>query len=58
MEKIFWSPKIRQSKIWQLYQNDARGTIDEILVEDVGLALLQRCESIRLVTQRKVESPR
>lgn len=58
MEKISWSPKVRQSKIWQLYQNDARGAVDEILVEDVGLALLQRCESIRLVTQRKVECPR
>ncbi len=58
MEKILWSPKIHQSKIWKLYQNDARGTIDEILVEDVGLALLQRCQSIWLVTHREVECPR
>lgn len=58
MEKISWSPKIRPSKIWQLYQNDARGTIDEVLVEDVGLALLQRCQSVKLVTQRQVECPR
>jgi hypothetical protein len=58
MEKISWSPKIRQSKIWQLYQNDARGTVDEVLVEDVGLSLLHRCQSIKLVTQREVECPR
>jgi len=58
MEKISWSPKIRQSKIWQLYQNDARGTVDEALVEDAGLTLLQRCQSIWLVTERKVECPR
>ena len=58
MEKIFWSPKIRQSKIWQLYQNDARGTVDEVLVEEVGLSLLHRCQSIWLVTERKVECPR
>lgn len=58
MEKISWSPKIRQSKIWKLYQNDASGAVDEVLVEDVGLSLLQRCQSIWLVTHRLVECPR
>jgi hypothetical protein len=58
MEKISWSPKIRQAKIWQLYQNDALGAVDEILVEEVGLDLLERCRSIWLVTQREVECPR
>jgi hypothetical protein len=58
MEKISWAPKIQQSKIWRLYQNDARGTVDEVLVEDVGLALLQRCQSIWLATNRNVECPR
>jgi hypothetical protein len=58
MEKILWSPKIRQTKIWKLYQNDALGAVDDILVEDVGLALLQRCYSIWLVTRREVECPR
>ena len=58
MEKISWSPKIRQAKIWQLYQNDALGTVDETLVEDVGLSLFHRCRSIWLVTRREVECPR
>jgi hypothetical protein len=58
MEKIYWSPKIRPAKIRQLYQNDALGAVDEILVEDVGLSLLQRCHSIWLVTRREVECPR
>ena len=58
MEKISWSPKIRQSKIRQLYQNDALGAVDEVLVEDVGLGLLDRCRSIWLVTHREVECPR
>lgn len=58
MEKISWSPKIRQAKIRQLYQNDALGTVDEVLVEDVGLGLLERCRSIWLVTNRQVECPR
>ena len=58
MEKIYWAPKIRQAKVRQLYLNDALGTVDEILIEDVGLSLLDRCHSIRLATQREVECPR
>jgi hypothetical protein len=58
MEKISWAPKIRQARIWQLYQNDALGMVDQELVEHVGYGLLQRCRSIRLVTQREVECPR
>ncbi|RPJ49223.1 MAG: hypothetical protein EHM21_07260 [Chloroflexi bacterium] len=58
MEKIGWASKIRQSKIWQLYQNDALGAVDEALVEEVGYDLYQRCRSIWLVTRREVECPR
>ena len=58
MEKIFWPPKIRQARIWQLCQNDLRGTVDQDLVENVGFSLLQRCRSIWLVTLRQVECPR
>ncbi len=58
MEQISWSPKIRQAKIWRLYQNDALGAVDEELVEDVGYGLLHRCRSVWLVTHCKVECPR
>lgn len=58
MEKISWARKIRQSEIQQLYQNDALGAVDDVLVEGVGLSLLERCRSIWLVTQRQVECPR
>ncbi len=58
MEKITWAPKIRQAKIWQLYQNDAMGMVDEALVEDVGYVLFHRCRSIWLVTHCQVECPR
>jgi hypothetical protein len=43
MEKIFWASKVRQAQIRQLYQNDALGAADEILVKDIGLGLLDRC---------------
>ena len=58
MEKITWFPKIRQARIWRLYQNDAIGAVDEALVVDVGFSLLERCRSIWLVTRREVECPR
>lgn len=45
-------------KIRQLYQNDALGAVDEILVEDIGLGLLDRCRGIWLMTRREVECPR
>jgi hypothetical protein len=57
MGKISWSPKIRQAKIWQLYQNDALGAVDDALVVDVGFSLFHRCRSIWLVTRREVECP-
>jgi len=58
MDKIRWAPKLRQSKIWVLYQHDAQGLPDSELIADVGYDLLQRCRSIWLVTRREVECPR
>jgi hypothetical protein len=52
-ERIQWSPKVPQAKIWALYQSDARGLVDEALIDDVGFALFQRCQSIILVTERR-----
>lgn len=57
-EKIRWAPKVRREKIWQLYQNDVLGAIDEALVDEVGLALLLRCQSILLVSNRQMRCPR
>ncbi len=56
--KIRWAPKVRQDKIWRLYQNDARGILDEALIDDVGLALLDRCRSVLMVNNGQVECPR
>jgi hypothetical protein len=58
MEKISWAPKVGQTKIWKLYQNDALGTIDEALVVDVGFSLWLRCKGIVMVTLCQVECPR
>ena len=54
---IRWAPKVRPEKIRQLYLNDARGLVDEHLVDDVGLALYLRCESIVLASTGRVKCP-
>ncbi len=58
MDEITWAPKIKQTLIWQLYQNDAAGTVEDELLEDVGYKLYHRCHSIWLVTRREVQCPR
>jgi hypothetical protein len=51
--RIQWAPKVRPFKIRQLYENDARGIVDEELIDEVGYALYARCESVWLVTERR-----
>jgi len=57
-DKIRWAPKVQRHKIRLLYENDARGILDEVLLEDVGLALLDRCRSVILVSRAEAECPR
>jgi hypothetical protein len=52
-ERIQWAPKVPQAKIWALYQREARGLADATLIDDVGFALYQRCQSIIMVTERR-----
>ena len=58
LEKIRWAPRISQAKIWQLYQRDAQGIVDEELIDEVGIGLYARAESIILVSNRQIRCPR
>ncbi len=49
--KPSWAPRVSRRKIWQLYQNDAKGIRDEVLVDDVGIGLLLRVESCLTVSE-------
>jgi hypothetical protein len=49
--RIQWAPKIRRSKLFRLYQQDALGLLDEELLADIGYSLLARCRSILMVTE-------
>ena len=40
-----WAPRVRQKDIQRLYDTDAGGVYDEFLIDDVGCALMLRCES-------------
>jgi len=57
-EKIRWAPKVPRAKIWQMYQNDVLGAVDEDLVTDIGYRLLNRIQSIWQVTHGQVACPR
>jgi ribosomal protein S27AE len=56
-----WYPRVPPHLIRQLYENDARGLLDEELIHEVGVALLLRCRSILTATeahQGRVSCPR
>ena len=60
-QDLSWSPRVPKAKIRQLYQSDARGTLDLDLLEEVGFTLLQRCQDILTIHQAKkgvVKCPR
>ncbi len=48
---LFWSRRVRPEKIRRLYESDARGMLDEVLLEEVGFGLYSRCADILEVSQ-------
>ena len=49
----YWAPKVSQQAIRRLYETDAKGIVDEDLINDVGYALFVRCDTIRIVTEKR-----
>ena len=50
MKRPTWARRVQQHKIRLLYQSDARGILDEELIDDVGYSMFSRCESILTIT--------
>jgi len=48
--KPTWSPKVSPQKIKRLYAQDAKGIRDDELVDDIGISLYARVDSIIMVT--------
>ena len=46
-----WAPRLPQKLIRKLYESDARGFRDEVLVDEVGYAILARIDSIITATE-------
>jgi hypothetical protein len=48
---MYWAPPLKPGKIQALYLNDAQGLYDDELIEEVGIGLLLRCQSILEFTE-------
>jgi hypothetical protein len=58
---VRWAPRLRPDRIRRLYETDARGIVDEELIDEVAYALYSRCDSILTVTESiwgKTKCPR
>lgn len=50
---IQWSPRIGKPKLRRLYESEAKGLLDEELLDDVGIALLLRCRDILAIEEAR-----
>ncbi|NKB71907.1 MAG: hypothetical protein GKR89_32935 [Candidatus Latescibacteria bacterium] len=57
-ERIRWAPKVHPDKIHQLYEAEASGLLADELVDEVGIELLLRVESIMNAMGGCLECPR
>ncbi len=51
LDEVRWASRVNPSLIHRLYEMDARGVVDDGLIDEVGRALRARCQSILLVTE-------
>jgi hypothetical protein len=49
--EIDWAPRVSLALIRKLYESEARGDADDELINEVGYALLARCQSILEFTE-------
>jgi len=58
---VRWAPRLCPDRLRRLYETDARGIIDEELLDEVAFTLYSRCDSILTVTESiwgKTKCPR
>ena len=48
--KPSWAKKVSPAKIRRLYEQNAKGIYDEEFIDDVGIGLLARCDSMLMAT--------
>jgi len=47
-----WAQRLSKNDIYRLYKSEASGLLDEELLDEVGIGLYSRCETIKQVTER------
>lgn len=57
-EKIRWAAKVRPELIRRVYESEASGIPDDALVDDLGIRLTLRCQSVLRAMAGDVECPR
>jgi len=55
--RIKWAAKIHPNILKRFYKMSASGIIDEELIDDVGLRLYLRCESMVMISQKLLYCP-
>lgn len=50
-DELRWARRVKPDPIRRLYTLDAKGIVDDQLIDEVGYAFLARCESIRTCTR-------
>ena len=48
---VQWAPRVSRATIRRLYENDARGIVDEELIDEVAFGFHARCESVINATE-------
>jgi hypothetical protein len=49
LNKFKWNKKVSRSDLWRLYQGEAKGLLDEVLLDDIGLTFYLRCKQAKEV---------
>ena len=55
--RIKWAAKIHPTVLRKFYKMSASGIIDEVLIDDVGIRLYLRCESMVMIAQKSLYCP-
>jgi hypothetical protein len=50
--ELDWAPRVAPEQVRLLYEKDARGFVDDELLDDVGYRLAARCTDILQVSEK------
>lgn len=49
LNQFKWNKKVSRNDLWRLYQDEAKGLLDEVLLDDIGLTFYLRCKQAKEV---------